>query len=88
MWTILGCGGFYLGRYVQGIESFAADGRHCAWYRSPAEAAELTRHYLDQPAERERIANAGRVHALAHHSYADRLVLLLAGKGYPLPTIL
>jgi hypothetical protein len=88
MWTILGCGGFYLGRYVSGIESFAADGRHCAWYRSPAEAAELTRHYLDHPAERERIANAGRAHALAHHSYADRLGLLLAGKGYPLPTIL
>jgi Glycosyl transferases group 1/DUF based on E. rectale Gene description (DUF3880) len=88
MWTILGCGGFYLGRYVSGIETFAADGRHCAWYRSPAEAAELTRHYLDHPAERERIANAGRAHALAHHSYADRLGLLLAGKGYPLPTIL
>jgi hypothetical protein len=88
MWTILGCGGFYLGRHVSGIESFAADGRHCAWYRSPAEAAELTRHYLDHPAERERIANAGRAHALAHHSYADRLALLLAGKGYPLPTIL
>jgi hypothetical protein len=88
MWTILGCGGFYLGRYVNGIESFAADGRHCAWYRSPAEAAELTRHYLDHPAERERIANAGRVHALAQHSDAARLALLLAGKGYPLPTIL
>jgi hypothetical protein len=88
MWTILGCGGFYLGRYVDGIESFAADGCHCAWYRSPAEAAELTRHYLDHPVERERIANAGRAHALAHHSYAARLLLLLAGKGYPLPTIL
>lgn len=88
MWTILGCGGFYLGRYVDGIESFATDGRHCAWYRSPAEAAELTRHYLDRPEERELIANAGRAHALAHHRYADRLGLLLADKGYPLPTIL
>ena len=88
MWSILGCGGFYLGRYVEGIESFAADGRHCAWYRSPAEAAKLVRHYLEHPGERERIAHAGRVHALAHHTYAHRLPLLLAGKGYPLPTIL
>jgi hypothetical protein len=88
MWTILGCQGFYLGRYVEGIESFAADGRHCAWYRTPAEAAELVRHYLDHPVERERIARAGREHALAHHTYAHRLELLLAGKGYPLPTIL
>jgi len=88
MWPILGCGGFYLGRYVEGIETFASDGHHCAWYRSPAEAAELVRHYLKHPAERDRIAHAGRHHALAHHTYAHRLELLLAGKCYPLPTIL
>jgi spore maturation protein CgeB len=88
MWAILGCGGFYLGRYIEGIESFAADRQHCAWYRSPEEAAQLVRHYLDHPVERERIARAGRAHALAHHTYAHRLGLLLAGKGYPLPTIL
>ena len=88
MWKILGCGGFYLGRYVPGIESFAVDREHCAWYRSPAEAAELTRYYLAAPAERRRIATAGRAHALAHHTYARRLALLLQGKGYPLPTIL
>jgi glycosyl transferase family 1/uncharacterized protein DUF3880 len=88
MWTILGCGGFYLGRYVPGIETFAAGGQHCAWYRSPAEAAQLVRQYLSQPSERERIARAGREHALAHHTYAHRLELLLQGKGYPLPTIL
>lgn len=88
MWTILGCGGFYLGRRVEGIESFAADGRHCAWYGNPEEAAELARHYLAHPAERARIAREGRAHALAHHTYAHRVALLLAGKGYPLPTIL
>lgn len=88
MWSILGCGGFYLGRYVEGIETFAADGQHCAWYRSPEEAAQLVRHYLTHTAERERIARAGREHALAHHTYAHRLGLLLEGKGYPLPTIL
>lgn len=88
MWPILGCGGFYLGRQVEGIETFAAGGKHCAWYRSPPEAAQLVRHYLDHPAEREQIARAGREHALAHHTYAHRLKLLLEGKGYPLPTIL
>jgi spore maturation protein CgeB len=88
MWKILGCGGFYLGRQVEGIESFAADGEHCAWYRDAAHAAELTGHYLARPEARERIARAGRAHALAHHTYAHRLALLLEGKGYPLPTIL
>jgi len=88
MWKILGFGGFYLGRHVEGIESFAADALHCAWYRDAEQAAELTSHYLARPEERERIAREGRTHALAHHTYAHRLALLLDGKGYPLPTIL
>jgi spore maturation protein CgeB len=88
MWKILGLGGFYLGRHVEGIESFATDTQHCAWYRNAGHAAELVRHYLARPEERERIARQGRSHALAHHTYAHRLALLLDGKGYPLPTIL
>jgi hypothetical protein len=88
MWKILGCGGFYLGRYVEGIENFAADGQHCAWYRDSRGAADQVRHYLSRPEERDRIARAGRLHALACHTYAHRLELLLAGKDYPLPTIL
>jgi spore maturation protein CgeB len=88
MWKILGCGGFYLGQYIEGIETFAIDRLHCAWYRDAKEAAALTHQYLAQPEERHRIAAAGRAHALAHHTYAHRLVLLLEGRGYPLPTIL
>jgi hypothetical protein len=88
MWKILGCGGFYLGKHVPDIDSFAADGVHCAWYRNPAEAAELTLYYLAQPEKRARIARAGRAHALAHHTYSQRLQLLLQGTGYPLHTIL
>ena len=88
MWKVLGCGGFYLGRRVDDIESFAKDGVHCAWYRDEANAAELTRHYLSQPEARDRIARAGRAHALSHHTYAHRLGLLLDRKEYPLQTIL
>lgn len=88
MWKVLGCGGFYLGRYVQDIEIFASDGEHCAWYHDPAHAAELTRHYLTNRETRDRIAVAGRAHALAQHTYAHRLRFLLQGKGYPLHTIL
>jgi Glycosyl transferases group 1 len=88
MWKIFGCGGFYLGRKVEGIESFAQHGHHCAWYNDAEHAAELVRYYLDRPQERQRIANAGRAHALTHHTYAHRLSLLLAGRDYPLPTSL
>lgn len=84
MWKVLGCGGFFLGPWVADMDAFATDGRHCAWYRSPADAAERARWFLDRPDERRRIADAGRKHALADHTYAQRLELLLAGRAYPL----
>ena len=87
MWKILGCGGFYLGPYIADIEAFAQDGVHCAWYRDTAQAVELIRHYLGTPEERNRIARAGREHGLAHHTYRQRLELLLAGKPYPIHTM-
>jgi len=82
LWRVLGCGGFYLGEMVTGIERLVAPGVHAAWYRTPAEAAELVRHYLGDAGARAQIREAGRAHALAHHTYAHRLTLLLAGQGY------
>jgi len=85
MWKVMGCGGFYLGEWVQGIEALGADRVHCAWYRSLEEGIELVRHFLDRPEERRKVAEAGRRHALEHHTYAHRVGLLLEGRGYPLP---
>lgn len=82
MWKVLGCEGFYLGAYVDGIEAFARGGEHCAWYRDTDQAVALVRHYLADPAARSRIARAGRTHALAHHTYAHRVPFLLEGRGY------
>jgi hypothetical protein len=82
MWKVFGCGGFYLGPWVDGIEHFARGGEHCAWFRTSGEAVELIRRYLSEPDARQRIAAAGRQHALAHHTYAHRLERLLAGTGY------
>jgi hypothetical protein len=87
MWKIMGCGGFYLGPYVQDIEHLAADRRHCAWYHSITDAVDQVQHYLREPGERRRIAEQGRAHALAHHTYAHRLELLLANRGYELDPI-
>jgi len=84
MWKIFGCGGFYLGAYIPGIERFAIDGVHCAWYRSHEEAVAKVRQALADPGARQRIAAAGRAHALTEHSYAKRMELLLAGREYPL----
>jgi hypothetical protein len=82
MWKVMGCGGFFLGDFVEGIDALAREGEHCAWYRSPADAASQVRRYLDAPDLRHKIAEAGRAHALAHHTYAHRLTLLLDDRGY------
>jgi Glycosyl transferases group 1/DUF based on E. rectale Gene description (DUF3880) len=82
MWKVLGCGGFYVGAHVDGIEAFATEGEHCVWYRDPDHAVALVRQYLAEPDARARIARAGRAHALAHHTYAHRVALLLQGRGY------
>lgn len=84
MWKVLGCGGLYLGPYVDGIEHFARHGEHCLWYRGADEAVALVGEYLANPAARASIAAAGRAHALAEHTYARRLELLLTGRGYQL----
>ena len=82
LWRVLGAGGLFLGEHVPGAEAFAADGQHAVWYRTPAEAAALTGRLLTDPGLRDRIAEAGRAHALAKHTYRHRLELLLAGQGY------
>lgn len=84
MWKILGCGGYYLGPYVPGIEHFARDGEHCVWYRSHEEAITKIGAALGDPGARTRIASAGRAHALANHTYAHRLAILLRNEEYPL----
>ena len=82
LWRVLGAGGCFLGEYVPGVERFAAPGRHALWYREIEEGVALARQYLADPVARRAIAVAGRAHALAHHTYAHRLALLLAGQGY------
>jgi Glycosyl transferases group 1/DUF based on E. rectale Gene description (DUF3880) len=85
MWKVMGCGGFYLGEWVDGIDAFARGGEHCAWFRSTGDAVELVRHYLANPDQRRAIAAAGRQHTLSKHTYAHRVRLLLDRRGYELP---
>lgn len=82
MWKVMGCGGFFLGEYVEGIEMFGKEGVECSWYRTAPEAAEKARHWLDAPEERAKVAAAGRAHALAGHTYAHRLQVLLQGRSW------
>lgn len=68
-WYTLGCGGFLLTNYVPGLETFFTNHEQLVWYRGTGECLELIAHYLERPAERRRIAEAGRGHVLAHRTY-------------------
>lgn len=85
MWKVMGCGGAYLGPWVPGIEEFARDHLHCAWYRDENDALARIEELLRHPDETRAMAERGRQHALDHHTYRHRLDLLLRGEGYPLP---
>lgn len=82
LWRVLGAGGCFLGEWVPGIDALARHDVHALWYRSEDEAIDLARTLLGDPARRRRLAEAGRAHGLARHTYQDRLALLLSGQGY------
>jgi hypothetical protein len=84
MWRVMGCGGAFVGSYVPGIEQFARHGEHCLWYRSVDECVEQVRTLLADPERRRAMAERGRHHALAHHTYDHRMRMLLTGEEYPL----
>ena len=87
MWKVLGCGGFFLGPWTPGIESLVREREHCALFRSEPDAIAQVRDWLGRPEERATIARVGRAHALAHHTYAHRLELLLRGESFPYTTV-
>lgn len=79
MWKVMACGGAYVGPYVRDIEALAQDRVHCRWYRTADECVAVLGELLANPAERKAMAERGRAHALAHHSYDARLPVLLSG---------
>ena len=84
MWKVFGCGGAYVGPHVPGIEQFAIDGEHCRWFHSIDECVVQLRDLIVNPEARVAMAARAHAHALAHHTYDDRMRMLLRGEEYPL----
>jgi Glycosyl transferases group 1/DUF based on E. rectale Gene description (DUF3880) len=84
MWKIFGCGGAYVGPRVPGIEQFAQSGEHCQWFSSVDEAVAQIRALKENESGRRAMAERAHRHALAHHTYEDRMARLLRGESYPL----
>jgi hypothetical protein len=84
MWKIFGCGGGYVGPYIAGIEQFAQQDLHCGWFRSIGDALDQIAALVADPDRRSAMAERGRIHALAHHTYEHRMGMLLRDQEYPL----
>ena len=80
LWLTLGCGGFFLTRYVEGMENFFENKMHLVWYRNERECLDLAAEYLSKPQDRQKIAMAG--YRLVHrqytfHHFVDRILELI-----------
>ncbi len=71
-------GSFLLTDYREQVENLFEPGREIVCYRSPEEAGELARRYLDAPGERAAVAKAARRRILAAHTYEHRVTALAA----------
>jgi spore maturation protein CgeB len=69
----MACGAFFIQRYTPGLETIFDNHEHLVWYRTEEELVSLIEHYLDEPVERERIANKGRKLVTSAFTY-DRAV--------------
>lgn len=74
----LGRGGFLLHPFVKGLDEQFVDGEHLRVYRHRDELFELIDHYVEHDAERQRIAEAGRDHVRAHHTYENRIETIVS----------
>lgn len=71
-------GGFVLTDWREQMEHLFDPDREMVFYRTPQEIGELVRRYLKHPADRKRVAEAGRRRVLGEHTWAHRVRTLLA----------
>lgn len=72
-----GVGAFQLVDDRPGVREWFRDGEHLVIYRDHEHLRALARYYLAHDDERRQIADAGRAHALAHHTYDQRMARLI-----------
>jgi hypothetical protein len=77
MYNILSSRGFCLVAWFPGLEDLFENHKHLVWFRTLDEAAELAKHYLGRPQERDRIREAGYVEYLANHTASSRVDTML-----------
>ncbi len=77
MYTAVGCGAFYMCKYVDGIEEVLEPGKEIVTFQSEQEMVDLIKYYLKNDALRKKIAEAGKVRVLKEHTYEIRMRQML-----------
>jgi len=72
VFEVPGCGSYLLTEPAENLRDYLAPGTHAGIFSDADSLVEQVRDALDNPDERERIARAGYVHTLAHHTWAHR----------------
>lgn len=78
-------GALYCTGHVDELERFFEPGREIVTYRNEEELLAQVRRLLDHPEEAERIRRAGRLRALAEHTYHRRFEALFHAVGLKCP---
>ncbi len=73
-----GLGVFQLVDDRPGVAQWFKPQEHLVIYRDPADLRDKVAYYLEHESERRSMAEAARAHALAHHTYAQRVEALQA----------
>ena len=74
MYTAVGCGAFYLCRYVPGIEDVLEPDKEIVTFKTDDEMIEKIRYYLPREKERKEISERGRKRVLREHTYEARML--------------
>jgi len=74
-------GSFVITRKYPGIERFFVNGQHLVWFEDNDEGLRLLQKYLDDPAERRRIGEAGRRHVLENGWIFSNVARYIVARG-------
>jgi spore maturation protein CgeB len=77
LYEAVGSGSLLLTDWKENMDEIFTPGRECATYRDTAECVAQAKYYLQNDAEREAIAQAGRRRLLHEHTYEHRVDELL-----------
>ena len=67
------CGGFEITDYKSELDNLFSPGEDIVYYKDATDLKRLVRYYLDNPAQRRRIAENGRDRVLAEHTWSHRI---------------